>query len=168
MIESVFDIILDTVTPNRNRIYYGVQTDSGARFLNVTVATAGRPIHIDEGTPYINVRRADGEKNSFEGTLNEDGTVRVPIEQWALEVPGEVTASVMVVNGERKLSTTEFYIMAQEDVNPEVAGKTAEGGVFVVANPEEEATEILTKIKIFGKTYSLPFAEEYGGEVDVE
>jgi hypothetical protein len=167
MIESVFDIVLDAVRPNRNRVYYGVENDVGARYLAVTITANGEKIEITDGTPSINFRRLDGETLSFDGVLNGDGTVKVPVTSWALSIPGEVTASVSVSGEGKRLSTTEFYIMSQGAVNrsEETGEEKPVVGKEIVANPEEEATENLTKIKINGIVYAIPFAEEYGGTV---
>lgn len=182
MIEAIMEITLDVARQNRNRLYYGVENDVGARYLNVTITANGEEMEITGGTPSINFRRPDGEALSFEGVINGDGTVKVPVTKWALAVPGEVTASVSVSDEGKRLSTTEFYIMSQgavnssEETGEEESGGTSGGGTGtgteVVANPDEEATATLTKIKIGGVVYSIPTGggapgEPYGGEYEV-
>lgn len=127
MIEASINIQLDTVLRNRTRIFYGVQNDTGARFINAKIAVMGNALKITGGIPSINFRRQDGESASYEGSVNADGSVKVPVTQWALDVPGEVTCSVSVRSGEKKLTTTEFFIMAQAEVNGSGGGEPGGG-----------------------------------------
>lgn len=117
MLEAVVKMNADTVLPNRTRIIYGVKNDAGTRFIDLRVTVAGNPINMMGGNPTINFRRPDGEKASFAGTVNADGTLRLPVQKWALDIPGEVVCSATMTNGNLRLSTTDFYIMANDAVN---------------------------------------------------
>ena len=116
MVEAIIDLCLDVVRQNRTRIFYGVKRDYGARFINVTLTVDGDPLYISEGVPTINFRRPDGEENAFKGSLNGDGTAKVPVARWALDIPGEVVCSVSLLKDTKRLTTTEFYIMSQAEV----------------------------------------------------
>ena len=128
MVEANISMNLDTVLQNKTRIFYGVQRDHGARFLNVRMMVDGTALYVENGVPMINFQRPDGEENSFKGSVNDDGTVKVPIVSWALEVPGEVICSVSLIKDNAKLTTTEFYIMAQSAVSDQNASE--DDGVF--------------------------------------
>lgn len=117
MAEAILDLRLDTVRPNRVRLVYGVQNDYNSRYICVRFTVNGKPIDI-EGTAAvrINAKRPDDKKDAFPGTVNTDGTVKVPVAQWMLEVPGEVSASVTAITSNSALTTTHFYIQAQYSV----------------------------------------------------
>lgn len=114
MAEAILDLCLDTVQPNRVRLVYGVQNDYNSRYICARFTVNGKPIDI-EGTAAvrINAKRPDGKKDAFPGTVNTDGTVKVPVAQWMLEVPGEVSASVTAITSNSALTTQDFYIMAK-------------------------------------------------------
>ena len=117
MAEAILDLRLDTVQPNRVRLVYGVQNDYNSRYICARFLANGTQISIEKtASPSINAKRPDGEKRSFPGTVNADGTVKVPVTQWMLEVPGEVKASVAAVTSSGRLTTQEFYIMAKDSV----------------------------------------------------
>jgi hypothetical protein len=117
MAESNVNIMLDTVSRNRINIIYAVENDYGARFITATIMTDGKKKAIERAAVVtINAERPDGQRKAFEGSVNEDGTVRVPVTQWMLEFEGEVVCSVSVVTSTSRLTTTHFYIQAQYSV----------------------------------------------------
>ena len=62
----------------------------------------------------INALREDNEAQAFGGTVNEDGTVTVPITYWMLELDGQVKCDISVIDSEqRKLSSTSFTISVE-------------------------------------------------------
>ena len=117
MAESNVNIMLDTVRRNRINIIYAVENDYGARFITATIMTDGKKKAIERAAVVtINAERPDGQRKAFEGSVNEDGTVRVPVTQWMLEFEGEVVCSVSIVTSTSRLTTTHFYIQAQYSV----------------------------------------------------
>lgn len=88
------------------------QGDELSRFITATLANEGVPIEIASGsTVCINVERSDGESNAFNGTVNSDGSVTVPIPAWLAQTDGKAKCSISVVDVDsRKLSTTQFAI----------------------------------------------------------
>lgn len=117
MAETNVNLKLDTVRKNRVNIIYAVEHDYGARFLTVTLTEDGKKITVEkESAVTINALRPDGEKSAFSGTVNSDGTVTVPITQWMLEVEGEVVCSISAVETDKRLTTTHFYLQAQESI----------------------------------------------------
>lgn len=114
MAEAILDLRLDTVQPNRVRLVYGVQNDYNSRYICARFTANGKPMDIEKTAAVrINAKRPDGKKDAFPGTVNADGTAKVPVAQWMLEVPGEVSASITAVTTSGALTTQEFYIMAK-------------------------------------------------------
>lgn len=114
MAEAILDLRLDTVQPNRVRLVYGVQNDYNSRYICARFTASGTPIALEKAAAVrINAKRPDGKKNAFPGTVNADGTAKVPVAQWILDVPGEVSASITAVTTNGALTTQEFYIMAK-------------------------------------------------------
>ena len=101
------------------------QYDTDSRFITVQLMNKGVNYSVESGNSvYINIRRADGEKDSFSGTRNNDGTVTVPIPSWCLELAGLSYASISIVNGDVRLTTLSFQIEVQkaetdEEITPE-------------------------------------------------
>lgn len=114
MISAIYRMKADTVLTNRSRAIRAVKGDNGTRFIDVCVTVNGEQVRVTKGTTTINVRRPDGEEDSFPGEINEDGTVRVPINQWTIDVPGEVICSCTVASEGKRLTTTAFSVIAQE------------------------------------------------------
>lgn len=108
-------ISLDVSLPNYLQPIQAKQYDSDSRFLDVTVLNQGERIVIASGSVVVlNVRRADGQSNSYSGTVNEDGTVRVPLTSWTLGLDDVVYASVSIISGDERLTTLSFTIDVQE------------------------------------------------------
>ena len=117
MAESNIHIQLDTVRKNNIKLIYAVQHDYGARYLTVEMTSDGKAEKVSPTAAVsINAKRSDGRKNAFSGVVNADGTVTVPVTDWMLDVEGEVVCSVAVVESGKRLTTTHFYMQAQESV----------------------------------------------------
>ncbi len=117
MAESNVNIMLDTVRRNRISVIYAVENDYGARFITAAIMTDGKKKAVKKtAVVTINAERPDGQRKAFEGSVNEDGTVKVPVTQWMLEFEGEVVCSVSIVTSTSRLTTTHFYIQAQYSV----------------------------------------------------
>lgn len=108
-------ISLDVSQPNLIPPVQAKQFDTDSRFLDVTVLQNGTKITVDSGaTVYLNIERADHERNSYNGTVNEDGTVRVPLTRWALSLADIVKGSVSILQSNARLTTLNFTIDVQE------------------------------------------------------
>lgn len=104
-------IALDVSRKNLIPNIIAQQFDTDSRRLTVTLLDEGEPISAEESSSVIiSFRRADGQSKSFEGTANPDGTVTVPIANWALELDDIVECDISVYQGEAKLSTTGFQL----------------------------------------------------------
>lgn len=124
---AIIKRVLDTVRSNGNIDMISVKNDYGARFIEAVIAVDGKPVHVDPGAfVTIEAKRADMQSDAFSGAVNENGTVKVPITQWMLEIPNtSVEATVVVHSAKTKLSTTNFYIKVQnaphgsEEISPD-------------------------------------------------
>lgn len=116
MVEAIIKRVLDTVRSNRNVDLISVSGDYGARFICAVLAVDGVPIKVAASCAVtINAKRADGQSKAFEGSVNEDGTVKVPITQWMLEIAHTRTECTVSAFGiDTKLSATPFDIEVAE------------------------------------------------------
>lgn len=115
MAESIIRKTLDTVRQNRTSTIYAVQTDYSARFIDAIITSENVPVFVESSsTVTINALRRDNQAKSYEGTVNENGSVRVPVTQWMLELEGSVVCTISILTTETKLSTTQFVIEVQK------------------------------------------------------
>lgn len=117
MAESNINVMLDTVRKNNLITIFAVKNDYGARFITAKIMDDGKPKAVKQtATVVINAVRRDKASKSFSGSVNKDGTVKVPVTQWMLDVVGEVECSVAIVSDGTRLTTTSFYINAQKSI----------------------------------------------------
>ncbi|MGM9636949.1 MAG: BppU family phage baseplate upper protein [Eubacteriales bacterium] len=113
MVQIIKEITVDTARQNVFfRAIVAKQYDVQSRFLKVTVCNEGKKISIDENaTVLINACRADKEAKAFAGTVNEDGTVTVPLTSWMLELDDVVVCDISIIDTEgRRLTSTSFNV----------------------------------------------------------
>ena len=90
------------------------QSDEKSRYLDVTITDRGvTKVVPQDATVIINVKRPDGAAKGFSGTVKTDGTLRVPVPAWALQIPGDITCDVSIISGEERLTTMGFTLRAQ-------------------------------------------------------
>lgn len=112
------DIQLDVARENKLRGIVAKQLDSNSRYLNCALMNGKTPVLIESGTVAVNAKRMDGTSRTFAGTINENGTVRVPITNWMLAEHGLLYMSVTVYGAnESKLTSTRFLLEVQEAEN---------------------------------------------------
>ena len=99
-------ISVDVASENVFQSIIAKQYDSDSRFLTVRLTNEGEQITVSpSSTVLINARREDGDSKAFSGTVNENGSVTVPITYWMLELDGQVECDISVIDSEqRKLS----------------------------------------------------------------
>jgi hypothetical protein len=75
--------------------------------------------------------RNDGLSKGFEGEINADGTVTVPLHSWMLELVGTVVCDISVIDtaedAEKKLTTTSFTLIVEQ---------AAWGGDGITSDPQ--------------------------------
>lgn len=105
-------ISLDVIRKNFLPVIFAAQGDINSRFLNIALTADGEPLSIESAaTVKINATRSDGTSDSFSGTVDEDGSVTVPISSWMLETADTLTCNVSVESAEdEKLTTADFHI----------------------------------------------------------
>lgn len=150
MPEAIFDISADVTRDNRLCRVMAKQFDVKSRFLRVHITNRGRAVIVPESsTVTINVRRPDGEAKAFSGTVNPDGTVKVPLTGWALELEGVLCCDVTIIGSDgSKLTTTSFKVTVE---------RSTYSGEDVSNDPEsmDIITEILTEVNNRMPNYTL-------------
>lgn len=106
------EITLDVAKKNLFQAIVAKQNDSNSRFLKCTLCNEGVRINVpSSATAIINAERADNTSAAYMGTVNDDGTVTVPLTEWMLALDDIVRCSVSIIDtDEQKLSSTSFYI----------------------------------------------------------
>lgn len=91
------------------------QGDTGSRYLRVQLLNERLPFAVNASAVVsINAKKLDGSRDRFDGTVNEDGTVTVPLDEWMLEEEGTVICDVTVSESdENRLTTMTFCIEVQ-------------------------------------------------------
>lgn len=134
MIEIIKELNIEVSKPNVFQAVVAKQYDMNTRFIKATLVDDGNKIVIvPSGSTkvIINAHRADGESKGFDGVVNEDGTVTVPLHSWMLEFPGTVVCDISVIDttegAEKKLTTTSFTLIVE---------KAAWGGGDITSDPQ--------------------------------
>lgn len=119
-IQIVREITADVVKRGSTRTVYAKQNDVNSRFLNIRIQEDGKDIKVEStSTVMLNVERPDKEENIFFGTVNDDGTVKVPLTTWMLEQSGTLVCDVSIVSEDvtvAKLTTMQFSIQVEAAV----------------------------------------------------
>ena len=126
-------ISVDVAETNRFAAIVAKQYDKSSRFLNVQLLNEEVPFGADVGaTVVINARREDDTAKSFVGTVEDDGTVTVPLAYWMLELDGTVVCDISIINGENMLTTCLFELQVQEAAADEEAiSKDDDYGILI-------------------------------------
>jgi len=111
----VKQLSVDVAQENIFQSVIAKQYDTNSRFLTVKLTNEGEQITVSPTSVVtINAAREDKQAKAFAGTVNEDGTVTVPITYWMLELDGIVKCDISVIDSEqRKLTTTSFTISVE-------------------------------------------------------
>lgn len=108
-------ITVEVSKPNIFQAIAAKQNDCNSRFLKVTFVNEGEKIFITPAAKVtINAIRNDGKSESFFGTVNADGTATVPIHSWILELVGDVTCDVSIIEADSKLTCTSFSLLIEK------------------------------------------------------
>lgn len=115
MARIVKHISVDVAAENIFQSIIAKQYDSDSRFLTVRLTNEGEQIDVSPNSVVIiNALREDNEAQAFAGTVNDDGTITVPITYWMLELDGQVKCDISVIDSdERKLTSTSFSISVE-------------------------------------------------------
>ena len=134
MIEIIKELNIEVSKPNVFQAVVAKQYDMNTRFIKATFVDGGNKIFIDPESTVkviINALRPDGESQGFEGEVEQDGTVKVPLHSWMLELDGTVVCDISVIDTEKddnkKLTTTSFTLLVE---------KAAYGGEDITSDPQ--------------------------------
>lgn len=134
MLQIIKEITVDVTKPNVFQAIVAKQYDMNTRFLKVTFADCGNKIDIPftaTSMVVINAERKDGQSKGFDGVINDDGTVTVPLHSWMLELDGSVICDISVIDtaaeSNKKLTTTSFTLLVE---------KAAYGGDDITSDPQ--------------------------------
>lgn len=121
MATIIKEIEVDVSQLNRFAAIVAKQYDKQSRFLKVTLLDSGERIKVESAsTAVINARREDEVAKTFEGTVNADGTVTVPLTYWMLQLDGTVKCDISIITANKTvLSTTLFELEVQEAAAPD-------------------------------------------------
>jgi hypothetical protein len=134
LIKIIKELNIEVTKPNVFQALVAKQYDMNTRFLKATFVDCGERIDIPNSptlSVVINAQRIDGQAKGFDGEINDDGTVTVPLHSWMLELEGEVICDISVIDAaadnEKKLTTTSFALIVE---------KAAYGGDDVTSDPQ--------------------------------
>ena len=121
MIEIIKELNIEVSNPNVFQAVVAKQYDMNTRFIKATFVNDGNKIYIDHTANVkvvINALRQDGESKGFDGVVNDDGTVTVPLHSWMLQLAGTVSCDISVIDLEaddnKKLTTTGFTLVVEK------------------------------------------------------
>ncbi len=95
------------------------QKDSNSRYIDCAFMHGRFMLLIRSGNVILNVTRSDGQKRSFSGTINDNGTVRIPVANWMVENAGMLDCDISVIDGGEKLTSALFSIEVQASAHPD-------------------------------------------------
>ena len=136
MIKIIKELKIEVSKPNIFQAVVAKQYDMNTRFIKATLVDGSDVIEIPKRTDdsikvVINAERPDGAKDSFEGEVNGDDTVTVPLHSWMLEIEGTVICDISIIDlkddSNKKLTTTSFTLMVE---------KAAYGGTDITSDPQ--------------------------------
>lgn len=113
MVQAITNITLDTIRQDISPKVLAKQHDAGSRYICATIQTNGQAFEFGEIRPptvKLNAKRADGQTNSFNGTIQADDSVLLPIDAWMLTLDDVVECEVLIETGGIKLRTISFVV----------------------------------------------------------
>jgi hypothetical protein len=121
LIKIIKKLNVEVTKPNIFQAIVAKQNDMNTRFLKVTLMDSGTRIDVaktETRTVVINAKREDGQAKGFDGEINDDGTVTVPLHSWMLELNGTVVCDISIIDtaaeNNKKLTTTSFTLLVEE------------------------------------------------------
>lgn len=116
-IQTIREVVADVVRRGATRPVYAKQHDRNSRFLNVHIQEDGLDIKVDPSLMVtLNVERPDQAESIIYCTVNDDGTVKVPLTSWMLECAGTLMCDISLISLDpdvAKLTTMQFNIYVE-------------------------------------------------------
>lgn len=150
MIQIIKELNIEVSKPNVFQAVVAKQYDMNTRFIKATFVDYGEKITIPQSATLkvvINALRNDGLSKGFEGEINADGTVTVPLHSWMLELVGTVVCDISVIDtaedDEKKLTTTSFTLIVEQ---------AAWGGDDIASDPQGDVLiDLLNRVETAGE-----------------
>lgn len=150
MIQIIKELNIEVSKPNVFQAVVAKQYDMNTRFIKATFVDYGEKITIPQSATLkvvINALRNDGLSKGFEGEINADGTVTVPLHSWMLELVGTVVCDISVIDtaedDEKKLTTTSFTLIVE---------KASWGGDDIASDPQGDVLiDLLNRVETAGE-----------------
>ena len=121
MIKIIKELKIEVSKPNIFQAVVAKQYDMNTRFIKATFVDGSDIICIPAAPTVkaiINAERPDGHSKGFDGVVNEDGTVTVPLHSWMLEMEGTVICDISIIDiaadDNKKLTTTAFTLLVEK------------------------------------------------------
>lgn len=166
MTPIIKEITFEVSNPDVPQTVLAKQGDADSRFLKARFVCDGEEVSIStNASVVINAfRLSDGMSESFEGVVNDDNTVLVPLHQWMLAFEGVVQSDISVFSGEKKLTSPIFNVKVERAVNVDNLAYFEESIAFYEGESTVFYNPYITKI---GK--QMFYAEREGvlTEIDV-
>lgn len=124
MVQIIREITVDVSLTNNLRAITAKQNDLNSRFLKINITDNASPLKVNSASKVtMNVKRTDNEVRMFYGSVNDDGSVTVPLTSWMLAIPGSINCDVSIISTDdsQKLTTMQFSIYVEEAVYPQEA-----------------------------------------------
>jgi hypothetical protein len=114
MARSTKTLYLDVAASNSLTMVQAKQFDQTSRYIHATLMNGNEQIVVGHyASVVLNATRADGQIANFMGTVEDDGTVTVPIAAWILLKAGIAKCYISIVEGESKLSDLDFSVRVE-------------------------------------------------------
>jgi len=115
MKEVTRSITVDLARRGNVRLIFAKQNDENSRRLHISLTDDGTPYPIASSAQVlISYKRPDQTVGTGEATVLEDGSVEVTLSLWALSITGEVKCSLLIFDGDTRLSSDEFTLDVSE------------------------------------------------------
>lgn len=142
MTQIITNITLDVLTPAAHpKTVYAKQHDQNSRYICASITNNGNPLPIETSAAvYLNGTRSDKQKGSFQGTVNADGTLMLPIDSWLLRLVGSVECDVLIQSDSTSITTMSFMLVVLESSysseTPDSGGSGDSGGAVTPIQPQ--------------------------------
>lgn len=148
MAQIIRELTIDVTQTNNLRAITAKQNDLNSRFLQIHITDGGTPLQVDQhAVVTMNVKRTDNAVRPFYGSVNDDGSITVPLTSWMLELAGSINCdiSIMSPDDNQRLTTMQFSIYVEAAVFPEsFVEESDESDVFMELL---KATEVVEECK---------------------
>lgn len=158
MVQCMCKMMLDVAEHDTVQSIVARQGDSATRFLRLRLAAYGEPMRVEESVIVVlNAKNSVGEVRSFEGEVNADGTVTLPITAWMLQTIGVLQCDVSlfdVAGGKLTSPMFEVEVVASVAADETLPGDDAAGeSITARLLAEERVFDLLPVVEVDG--YSL-------------